>query len=205
MTEHEGRTEAAATDDTVGRADADELHQEMPAWVPAAITFGSKRLIVALVRRGRDRVSRGQYLLNKLSGLLTTLMISLFLSFALEPAVGYLASKGWRRGWATGVLFLALLASFVLIVALIVPAIVSGFNQLVDNAPELVARLARWLDVFGIKISQDEVVSQIQTNAKDVGKYAANIAGGLAGVHLLARGGALPVGDDRAVHVLPRG
>jgi predicted PurR-regulated permease PerM len=178
VTEDEGRTEAAETDDTVGRAEADELHQEMPAWVPAAVTFGSKRLILALVAAAVIVFSL-QYLLNRLSSLLTTLMISLFLSFALEPAVGYLANKGWRRGWATGALFLALLASFVLIVALIVPAIVSGYNQLVDNAPELVARLARWLSVFGIEISQDDLVSQIQTNAQDVGKYAANIAGGL--------------------------
>jgi predicted PurR-regulated permease PerM len=165
-------------DETVGRAEADELHREMPAWVPAAIRFGSKRLIAALVAAAFI-VIFGQLLLGKLSGLLTTLMISLFLSFALEPAVGWLASHGWRRGWATGVLFLALLGMFVLIVALIVPAIVSGFNQLIDNAPELVARAARWLDLVGIHISQENVVEQIQQNAQDIGKYGANIAGGL--------------------------
>ena len=166
------------SDDTVGRAEADELHQEMPAWVPAAIAYGSKRLILALVAAAAIVIT-GQFLLGRLSGLLTTLLISLFLSFALEPAVGYLAARGWRRGWATGVLFLALLAVFVLIVALIVPAIVSGFNQLVDNAPELVRRAARWLDFVGIEISQENVVTQIQQNAQDIGTYAADVAGGL--------------------------
>src|SRR5262245_29755097 len=35
------------------------------------------------------------------------ILLSLFLSFAIEPAVNWLARHGWKRGLATGAIFLA--------------------------------------------------------------------------------------------------
>ena len=44
---------------------------------------------------------------GRLRSFLLTLMLSFFISFALEPGVNFLAKRGWRRGLATGVVFLA--------------------------------------------------------------------------------------------------
>jgi predicted PurR-regulated permease PerM len=39
------------------------------------------------------------WLLMRLRSLLVMLLISFFLSFALEPPANLLARRGWRRGW----------------------------------------------------------------------------------------------------------
>ncbi|MGZ4132736.1 MAG: AI-2E family transporter [Actinomycetota bacterium] len=154
-------------------ADRDTL----PAWVPEALRLGGRRLFVVLVASALA-VLLLLYLFDRLSNVFTILVTSLFLSFALEPAVGWLASRGWRRGAATGLMFLAVLASFVLIVALVVPAVVSGVNQLVNNAPTIVKRAADWLALVGIKIDVTQVTDNLKANADQFGKYALNVAGG---------------------------
>ncbi len=149
----------------------------LPAWVPEALKLGGRRLFAVLIASALA-VFLLLYLFDRLSNVFTILVTSLFLSFALEPAVGWLASRGWRRGVATGLMFLAVLASFVLIVALVVPAVVSGVNQLVANAPDIVRRAADWLALVGIKIDVTQVTDNLKANADQFGKYALNFAGG---------------------------
>jgi predicted PurR-regulated permease PerM len=156
-------------------------HEDMPGWVPAAIRYGSRRAMFALVLGGLIFVSITA-VFSKLGGLATSLLLALFLSFALEPAVGYLSNRfGWRRGMATGAMFLVVIGGFVFVVSLIVPAVVSGFQQLVDNAPELIDRLARWLSRVGIEIDTQKAVDSIRDNADSIGQYAASLVGGVLG------------------------
>jgi predicted PurR-regulated permease PerM len=157
-------------------------HEDMPDWVPAAIRYGARRVMFAVVLGALIFVAvTGVF--SKLGGFTTSLLLALFLSFALEPAVGYLSNRfGWRRGTSTGVMFLTVVGGFVFIVALIVPAVVSGFQQLVENAPELIDRLARWLLRIGIEIDTDAAVEGIKDNADSVGQYAASLVGGVLGI-----------------------
>ena len=74
-------------------------------------------------------------LLHRLAGFLQIIVISLFLSFAIEPAVAFLAKRGWRRGLATGLVFCAVLAVIAALIALLVPAIVTGTRQLISSLP----------------------------------------------------------------------
>ena len=69
----------------------------MPPWIPRllALVFGTIIVLWASF-----------HVLGRLRGLLILLGISLFLSIALEPGVNYLAKRGWRRGLATGAMFL---------------------------------------------------------------------------------------------------
>ena len=156
-------------------------HEDMPDWVPAAIRYGARRVSIAVVIGALVFVAITG-LLDKLGGFATTLFMALFLSFALEPAVGYLSNRyGWRRGSATGVMFIAVISGFLFIVALIVPAVVTGFDQLVQNAPDLIDRLARWLARIGIEIDTDEAVQNIKDNAGQIGTYTASVVGGVLG------------------------
>ena len=41
-------------------------------------------------------------LLGILKHVVMWIVLALFFSFALEPAVNRLHARGWRRGWATG-------------------------------------------------------------------------------------------------------
>ena len=64
-----------------------------------------------------------------------------------------------------------------LLLALIVPAVITGFKQLVDSAPALVDRLAGWLRPLGIDISTDNLITELQRNADSIISTAQNIAG----------------------------
>ena len=153
----------------------------MPPWLPEAIKLAGKRLGFALFAAGIS-ILVFLYLVDQLSSFLTMLGIALFLSFALEPGVDYLATRGWKRGAATGLIFLILFGAIVLLVALIVPAVISGFNQLVQNAPALVDRLSNWLRPLGIKPSTDQLIQKLQENAQQVISSATNVAGTVFGI-----------------------
>jgi predicted PurR-regulated permease PerM len=153
----------------------------MPPWLPDAIKLAGKRFGFALFAAGIS-ILVFLYLVDQLSSFLTMIGIALFLSFALEPAVDYLATRGWKRGAATGLIFLILFGAIVLLIALIVPAVISGFSQLVQNAPALVDRLSNWLRPLGIKLSTDELIQKLQENAQQVISSATNVAGTVFGI-----------------------
>jgi predicted PurR-regulated permease PerM len=159
----------------------DLVAEGMPSWLPGAIKAARWPLVFALVAAGILLLTF-QWLVGQLGSFLTMIGIALFLSFALEPAVDYLASRGWKRGAATGVIFLILFGAIVLLIALIVPAVISGFNQLVENAPALVDRLSEWLRPLGIKLSTDELIQRLQENAQQVISSASSVAGTVFGI-----------------------
>lgn len=81
-------------------------------------------------------------ILSSARGLVINVVVALFLSFGLEPAVKWLADRGWRRGWATGLVFLVGFLGFVGFVAAMLPLIIDQTTNLVDNAQNLVDGLA---------------------------------------------------------------
>ena len=90
-----GSTGAEAGDGDAGRS---RLTLDMgdgrtlPRWFWRAII--AVALSVAAYQFGRS-------ILVQLSGFLLIVAISLFLSFAVEPAVNYLSDRGWKRSRAT--------------------------------------------------------------------------------------------------------
>jgi len=153
----------------------------MPPWLPEAIKLAGKRLAFALFAAGIS-ILVFLYLVDQLSSFLTILGTALFLSFALEPAVDWFAARGWRRGAATGLIFVILLAVIVLLLALIIPAVIQGFQSLVQNAPSLVDKLAQWLKPLGIDLSTQELIQKLQQNAQQVISSATNLAGSAFGI-----------------------
>src|SRR5918997_3357992 len=75
-------------------------------------------------------------IVRALRPILIMLLVSLFLSFAMEPAVQYLERRGWRRGLATGVVFLALLVAAAGVIAAIFPLLNDQVVELVSSAPQ---------------------------------------------------------------------
>jgi predicted PurR-regulated permease PerM len=161
--------------------DVEPVAAGMPPWLPEAIRSARWPLVFALVAAG-ILLFIFLFLVDQLGSFLTMIGTALFLSFALEPAVDYLASRGWRRGRATGLIFLILFVALVLLIALIVPAVISGFNSLVQNAPSLIDRLSDWLRPLGIRLSTDELIQKLQENAQQVISSASNVAGTVFGI-----------------------
>jgi len=81
------------------------------------------------------------------------IVISIFLSLALEPAVRWLRQRyGWSRGASVGVIYSAGIAFLVVLVLVLIPAIVELAERIVAQGPEWVASLNDWTaDTFGFE------------------------------------------------------
>src|SRR6202012_3122267 len=112
------------------------------------------------------------------------ILVALFLSFAIEPAVGWLARKGWRRGAATGLIFLGVVAVGAGLLALLIPAIVTGSRQLIIRLPGLLNKPGKYLKPLGIKLDRASLEKQVTTYSDDLISAAKQVTGGI--LHLAA-------------------
>jgi predicted PurR-regulated permease PerM len=120
--------------------------------------------------------------LRYVSHLLTWIVIALFASFALEPAVGWLARRGWRRGLATGVLLFGLAIVAMVMVGLMIPLLVRQVQELINAAPGILQSISETADRwFHVKISAAELQGQLGGANSAVSTFATNIAGHLFG------------------------
>lgn len=119
---------------------------------------------------------------RRLRGLLVILLISLFLSIALEPGVKYLHSKGWRRGWATGFLFLVVLVAASLFVGLMVPLVIDQTVRLIDRVPGYIEDLSDFAARFGIDLSAERASEALGNLDANLQSIAADVAGSVFGV-----------------------
>jgi predicted PurR-regulated permease PerM len=162
----------------VSDAGSDSESPRLP-WLPEVLKLGGRRLFAVLVA-ALLAVLAIRWLAQELSSFLTIILMALFLSFALEPAVQWFVNRGWRRGAATGLMLGLVFLAGVFLLALIVPAVVTGFKQLFESAPQLVDRFVGWLHLIGIKnVSTDNLIQELQNNADKVISAAQGIAGGL--------------------------
>jgi predicted PurR-regulated permease PerM len=121
-------------------------------------------------------------LLRQLSELLTWALVALFASFALEPAVDWLARRGWRRGLATGVILLAVAVFAIVMVALMIPLVVDQLQALIQAAPDILASVSRTTERwFNFEISQATLEQQLNNADSDLTGFATNIAGNVFG------------------------
>jgi len=143
--------------------------------MPDAVRLSARQLFLVLVGAAFT-ILIIRWLAHELGGVITILAMAAFLSFALEPAVTWLAKRGWKRGFATGLILLVLLLVGILLIALIAPAVVGGFRQLVESGPSLVDRLANWLKTFRISISPETLIEELRANADRVISTGQNVA-----------------------------
>ena len=119
-----------------------------------------------------------------LRGVLVMLLVSLFLAFAMEPAVQFLARRGMRRGFATGLVFLVSLVTFAGMVLAMVPLVIEQAIGLLDSVPrtveELNALLASLPFALNVGVSED-FSAQISQLGEQVGQNLRSSALGAAG------------------------
>ncbi|MET1001415.1 MAG: AI-2E family transporter [Acidimicrobiia bacterium] len=152
----------------------------MPGWVPKGI---------ALFWLGFIAVELIEGVLQALRSLLIVLTVSLFLSFAIEPAVNSLARRGWRRGVATGAVFLSILAVFAVFVFAIGSLVVSQVRNFVDEAPEYVQNIEDWInDTFDANVDFDDLADEFNDPEGPARQFVEDLAGSAleAGVTALA-------------------
>lgn len=118
----------------------------------------------------------------RLRGLLVLVLLSLFLSFAMEPAVQWLHRRGMRRGVGTALVFLvaALLGGG--LAASMYGLVVGQVTNLVESGPELLEGLAARADELPEQLREpvttwladqaDELPSRVNDVAAVVGRQA---------------------------------
>jgi predicted PurR-regulated permease PerM len=151
----------------------DRGRDEMPRWIPKLLL-----LVVATIAGSLA----AYWFLGKIRDLIIWLIVALFLSFALEPAVNYLVKRGWRRGLATGAVLFALVLLMIVVVGAMTPLIISQIQELIRSVPEWLDRVniysTRW---FKLDVSSSRILDQLTTLDASVKDYATNIAGNLLG------------------------
>ncbi|MDC5697382.1 AI-2E family transporter [Intrasporangium calvum] len=81
--------------------------------------------------------------IGRLDTTITLLLVSLFLTLALNPLVEGLVRQGLRRGLAVTIVFLGLLGVFTLLGMVVVPPVASQGTELAENAPRMLDDLLR--------------------------------------------------------------
>jgi predicted PurR-regulated permease PerM len=77
-------------------------------------------------------------IIRALRTVLVMVAVSLFLSFAMEPAVQWLARRGTRRVVATSLVFVFALLTLVGVIALMLPLFISQLAELAANVPDII-------------------------------------------------------------------
>ncbi|MEU9838756.1 AI-2E family transporter [Actinomadura sp. NPDC048032] len=159
---------------------AAQRSRQMPPWLPRAFALAGGSVLAFLA---------GLWLLERLRGLLLLLLISLFLAFAIEPAVNWLAARGWRRGVATAAMFAVvglLLAGFLGGIGSLLAA---QANHLISGFPGYVRRFVGWVNAtFGTHLSQRTVFQRLPTVTDALSRHLSDLAANVWGFGTTAVG-----------------
>lgn len=145
------------------------LGDRIPPWFLRALAYTVMAVATLVLLRATI------YLLRDL---LLMLVVALFLSFAMEPAVNWLADRGWRRGAATGLVFVVVLIGGAMLTYAMVDLVISETSRLVEDAPRYVRDATDWVNGrFNTEVTSDDLVSQIETYQGDLSAMATNVGG----------------------------
>jgi predicted PurR-regulated permease PerM len=134
----------------------------------------------------------GFWVLMRLQGLLTVLLVSLFLAFAIEPAVNWLAARGMRRGLATGLVFLGLTVVIVALAWTLGALLVDQVTTLVKNAPSYADKAVTWVNhTFKTDLSGTDIGRIAKDRSSTVEGYLNGLVDNAWGVGTAAIGAVL--------------
>ena len=165
----------AATDD--GSASA---VRRMPRWVWKAIAVFWIGYLIAV---------RIDSLVDRLYGLFVLLLVSLFLSLAIEPGVNRLARRGWRRGTATAVILVGVLFAFLVFLVAISALVGQQIADLLGNSEKYVNRTVNFInDTFGAHIEAQNVIDEINRPEGAVQRFIRSQSGKVVDLSVTALG-----------------
>ena len=118
---------------------------------------------------------------GQISGVLFMVFVAIFVAVAMEPPVHLLAKRGWRRGPATGVVFLGAAILAVGFLVALAPLLIDQVRQLIVGIPGYVDSVLEFFSsTFGIELGP-EVDADIEDEASALSEWLAGNAGGVAG------------------------
>ncbi|GAA2170001.1 AI-2E family transporter [Actinomadura napierensis] len=154
--------------------------RRMPAWLPRAFVLAGAVVLAFMALL---------WLLQRLRDLLLVVLVSLFLAFAIEPAVNWLAARGWRRGAGTGLMFVVigvLLAGFL---GGIGSLLATQTTHLINGFPGYVRQVIDWANAtFGTHLSRDTLFQRLPTVTGTLSRHLSSLAQNVWGIGATAFG-----------------
>ncbi|MFE9099567.1 AI-2E family transporter [Actinomadura geliboluensis] len=154
--------------------------QRMPPWLPKAFVLAGAIVLAFMA---------GLWLLGRLRELLLLLLISLFLAFAIEPAVNWLARRGWRRGLATAAMFVVVGVLLTGFLGGIGSLLATQAAHLINGFPGYVHEVIGWVNsTFGTHLSQRTLFQRLPTVTDALSRHITGLAGNVWGIGTTAFG-----------------
>jgi predicted PurR-regulated permease PerM len=123
------------------------------------------------------------WVFSAVSRFLFLLLLSWLFAMAMEPAIGGLARRGWRRGAATALVGGGVLAIVALLGGLFGNLFFTQLSQLVAAAPGVVTDvISRANSTFHLKLDATSIAASLKLNPSQVGTMASDLAGGVLGL-----------------------
>jgi predicted PurR-regulated permease PerM len=124
----------------------------VPRWVlPTIVLFWVGYILTFTAR----------HVFHRLSGLLILILVSVFLSLAIEPGVNRLAARGWRRGRATMMILLGVLASFLIFAGAVGTLVGTQVADLLSKSDAYITDTVNFLnDNFNTNIDPQDVIDE---------------------------------------------
>lgn len=144
--------------------------EPMPSWVPRAIVMFFVGVVVLVMIH---------WLLARLQSLLVILLVSLFVSFALEPSVNWMERRGIRRGLGTLLTFLGLTAAVAVFSYFMGRLFVEQMAALIDRIPDYIVQVQDWANrSFELELDADELIAEFQAGGR-ADEVASQLAGNI--------------------------
>jgi predicted PurR-regulated permease PerM len=135
--------------------------QRPPAWVRPTILWTLGVSVAIALAIG---------LLGALHEVITYLILALFFSFAMEPAVNYMQTRWhWKRGTTTALLLALVMVLGLLVILIFIPTVVKGASAIADRVSESSGEFSTWAsDTLGIHVSTESLQSGAQQTSSSL-------------------------------------
>jgi predicted PurR-regulated permease PerM len=161
-----------------------------PAWVRPTILWTLGVVVAIAVTLA---------LLAILRGVIAYILLALFFSFALEPAVNYMhARRHWKRGSTTALLLGVVFLLMIVLILIFVPTLLKGASQVASQLSDGAGDLSEWAsDELGVNLTTDsiesgtdEAASSLEASSKApmsaIFGFTASLIGGIFGAFTVA-------------------
>ncbi|MDJ0791293.1 MAG: AI-2E family transporter [Acidimicrobiia bacterium] len=125
----------------------------------------------------------GRWVFESTSEFILTLVLAVFIAFAMLPAVEYLTGRGWKRGSAAGVTMVAGVVIILVFLLAITNVLAQQVGDLIKDLPRMVDTAVIWVnDTFAVELDLDTLNFEMQDAANYVSGLGSDFVGVISGV-----------------------
>jgi predicted PurR-regulated permease PerM len=144
-----------------------------PAWLPRALVYA-----MAAVAAYQASV----WMFQSLRNFLGLLFLAWIFAISMEPVVHRLEQRGMRRGLATGLVMLLLVALVAGFIGVFGALLVDQLGELIRSAPDVVRSVVSWAnDTFDLDFEAGEIVDALQLTPDRIQNLAQDLTPSLVG------------------------